>query len=156
MSEIQDILGDPLLTDAGIAAHRHFEAGNTIVAAGSNDRSLYLIERGTVRVTGHIELDDHRRIQPGLCDLAVGEVFGELSLYGGATRSASVVAVEDCDLKVFDADALENFFEQHPEHGYRALKWLFSVLNQRLRSADRRLERLFAWGLRAHGIDRHL
>ena len=156
MSEIHSILSDPKLVDSGIARRRVYEQGETIITEGSLDRCVYLVLSGSVRVAGRIEFEGRRNIQPGLCDLGAGEVFGELSLFESGPRSASVVAIEHCELLVFDAEALAAFFDHHPEHGYVVLKWLFSVLNRRLRQADRRLESLFAWGLKAHGIDSHL
>jgi CRP-like cAMP-binding protein len=156
MPGLGDILDLDALVAAGVADTRKFAAGEAIVEAGKEERAVYLIVGGTVRVTGRVELDDDRHIQPGLCDLGPGEVFGELSLFADAARSASVVAVDECDLLALDAAALEDYFDRHPEVGYAALKWLFSVINQRLRSADKRLEGVFAWGLRAHGIDRDL
>ena len=42
---------------------------------------MYLIQRGCVRVTERVELEDRRHIQPGICDLGANEVFGELSLF---------------------------------------------------------------------------
>ena len=156
MDQVQQILRDPQLVVSGIARRCHYDAGEPIVVEGSQDRSLYLIETGTVRVSGRVELEDQRHIQPGLCDLGAGEVFGELSLFESAPRSASVVAVGPCDLLVFDAAALAAHFDRVPEQGYLVLKALFSVLNQRLRQADRRVGSLFAWGLKAHGIDHHL
>jgi CRP/FNR family cyclic AMP-dependent transcriptional regulator len=156
MSNIHSILSDPSLIETGIAERCRYEAGDVIIVEGSSDRSIYLIEEGAVRVSGRVELEDQRHIQPGLCDLGVGEIFGELSLFEAGPRTASVVAIEPCDLLVFDAEALAEHFDRYPEQGYRVLKSLFSLLNGRLRQADRRLEFLFAWGLKAHGIDRHL
>jgi len=156
MSNIQSILSDPLLIEVGIAERCQYEEGDAIIVEGSSDRSIYLIESGAVRVSGRVELEDRRHIQPGLCDLGVGEIFGELSLFESGPRTASVVAIEPCDLLVFDAEALAEHFDRHPERGYLVLKSLFSLLNGRLRQADRRLEFLFAWGLKAHGIDQHL
>ena len=156
MSDILSILTDPGLVKSGVAEKRLYDSGDSIIVEGCNDRRIYLIERGSVRVTGRIELDGQRHIQPGLCDLGAGEVFGELSLFESGPRSASVVAIERCELRVFEAQALADYFDHHPEHGYVVLKWLFSVLSSRLRQADRRLGSLFAWGLKAHDIDRHL
>lgn len=153
MSSVQGILSDPQLVEAGIAERRRFEGGESIIVEGQEDRRIYLIEGGSVRVAERVELEDERHIQPGLCDLGAGEVFGELSLFESAPRSASVVAIDDCDLLVFDAEGLAEYFDRHPERGYVVLKWLFSVLSGRLRQADRRFGSLFAWGLRAHGID---
>ena len=156
MSDLHAVLRDPVLVDTGVARLQHFDQGDTIITEGSEDRVIYLVETGSVRVSGRVELEDRRHIQPGLCDLGPGEVFGELSLFDPEPRSASVVAVEPCDMLVFDAEALAAYFDSHPQEGYVVLKQLFSVLCSRLRQADRRLGSLFAWGLKAHGIDQHL
>ena len=156
MSSIQSILSNPQLVEAGIAQIRVYEGGESIIIEGSRDRCVYLIQHGSVRVAGRVELEGRRHIQPGLCDLTTGNIFGELSLFESGPRSASVTAIERCELLVFDAEALAAYFDHHPEQGYVILKWLFSILNTRLRQADRRLESLFAWGLKAHGIDNHL
>jgi CRP-like cAMP-binding protein len=154
--DLHSILRDLHLAEKGIAQRRLYAANQPIITEGMRERRLYLIEHGCVRVTGRVELEDHRHIQPGLCDLGVGDVFGELSLFDGGPRSASVVAVHDSELIEYDAEALATHFDQHPEQGYIVLKELFSVLTSRLRQADRRLESLFAWGLKVHGIDKHL
>lgn len=156
MSEIQQILRDPRFVELGIAERKTFDSGAVIVAEGSEERSLHLIEHGSARVTERVELEGRRHIQPGLCDLGEDEVFGELSLFEAAQRSASVVAIEPCQVLVFDAEALVTYFDAHPEQGYPVLKGLFCILSDRLRRADRRLGSLFAWGLKAHGIDQHL
>lgn len=153
---ILSILCDPELLHKGIASRREYENGETVLVEGSIGRSLFLIEYGRLRVLEHVELEDRRRIQPGLCDLGAGEIFGELSLLEPAPRSATVMAIESCRLLEFDTGALSDFLDRNPEKGYLVLKDLFSVLTGRLRQADKRLGQLFAWGLKAHGIDRHL
>ena len=156
MTSIHDVLRNPALLELGIAERRHYAADQAIILEGADDRSVYLIEKGCVRVSERIRLADAKHIQPGLCDLGGGDVFGELILFDPGPRSASVVALESCDLLVFDAEALSAHFDQHPDQGYVVLKGLFSILNSRLRRADQRLGSLFAWGLKAHGIDQHL
>lgn len=156
MSNIHVILRDPRFVEAGIADRRHYGPGATVIEEGSEERGVYVIESGCVRVFERIELDDSRHIQPGLCDLFAGDVFGELSLFESGPRLVSVVAVEPCELLEFDAIALGEYLDAHPAFGYPVLKELFTILGSRLRQTDRRLGSLFAWGLKAHGIDRHL
>ena len=150
------ILRDPQLLQDGVAKRRLYGTNDTVINEGSIGRTLYLIERGRVRVSGRVELENKRHIQPGLCDLEPDDVFGELSLFEDAPRSASVVAVQDCELLEFRADALVAHFDNHPERGYLVLKTLFNILTTRLRQADRRLASIFAWGLKVHGINEHL
>jgi CRP-like cAMP-binding protein len=156
MSAINEILQSPRLVDSGIAQRRRFDAGESIIKKGEEGRGIYLIESGNVRVSERVELEDRRHIQPGLCDLGAGDVFGELNLLDAAPRSATVTAVDECELLVLDAQRLVAYCDAHPEFGYPLLKSLFAILSDRLRQADRRLGSLFAWGLKAHGIDRHL
>lgn len=156
MSNIHAILRDPRFVDAGIAERRRYGSTEPIIEEGSGERGVYVIESGCVRVLERIELEDSRHIQPGICDLFPGDVFGELSLFDSGPRLASVVAVEPCEVLEFDAIALGEYLDRHPEFGYGVLKELFMILSCRLRQTDRRLGSLFAWGLKAHGIDRHL
>ena len=156
MSNIERILRDPVFLELEIAEHMTYESGSTIVLEGSRGRGLYLILKGSARVSGRVELQDQRHIQPGLCDLHAGDVFGELSLFEDAPRSASVIAIETCELLLFDTDLLVSYFDQHPDKGYPVLQELFKILSERLRQADKRLGSLFSWGLKAHDIDRHL
>jgi len=46
--------------------------------------------------------------------------------------------------------------EERPALGFNALRELYGALISRLRRSNRRVESLFAWGLRAHGIDKHI
>lgn len=156
VSTIQQILRDPGLIEAGIARRQVYAPGASIIEQGQAERSVYLIERGRARVLERVELSDRRHIRPGLCDLGPGEVFGELSLFEAAPRSASVVAVERCEVLALESTGLVAHLDRHPEQGYLVLRELFGVLSARLRQADRRLGSLFAWGLKAHAIDRHL
>jgi CRP-like cAMP-binding protein len=150
------VLSNPELLDRGIAERRHFDSGEAIIVEGAEDRCVYLLETGVARVSERVRLDGEKHIQPGLCDLQPGDIFGELSLFEGGPRSASVMAVEPCRVLVFDGEKLSDHFDAHPDQGYLVLKGLFAVLNQRLRQADKRLGSLLAWGLKAHGIDEHL
>lgn len=156
MTNIHAILQDPRFVEAGIAERCRYDTGEAIIKKGSEERGVFVIESGCVRVLERIALDDQRHIQPGICDLAPGDVFGELSLFDDGPRLASVVAIEPCDLLSFDAIALAEYLDAHPDFGYPVLKELFMILACRLRQTDRRLGSLFAWGLKAHGIDQHL
>ena len=156
MTSVNAILTNPELQALGIAERHVYEAGEAIITEGADDRRVFLLETGVARVSERVEIAGAKHIQPGLCDLGGGDVFGELTLFEAAPRSASVVAVEHCEALVFDAVKLSAYFDANPDQGYVVLKALFNVLNQRLRQADKRLGSLFAWGLKAHGIDKHL
>ncbi len=135
---------------------RRFAAGETILEEGDNSGDLYLMKEGSARVIGSVGLDEQRKIRPGIFELGTGSLFGEISLFDQEPRSASVVAATDCQVIAIDRRSLLEFMEIHPEIGYHLLKEIMTSLVTRLRTANKRLAYLFAWGLKAHNINEHL
>lgn len=153
---LKEILRDPEFGEGTAWWQRSFSAQELIVRVGQEGRSLYLVESGELRVTGRVELRGQRPVQPGICDLKAGDLFGELSLYDAHPRSASVIAITDGSLLEIDSRRLGQYLDDHPELGYCFLKELFIAQAQRLDRSNHRVESLFAWGLKAHGIDNYL
>lgn len=155
-SILDALLNHPDFKEGRIWHRRHCEPNTTVFSEGDQGRDIYLIVRGTVRVQGNVDLDAKRQIRPGFSDLGEGEVFGELALFDSHPRSATVSAVTACDLIVIDGDQMMSFLDSHPELGYPLFKELILILVGRLRQADRKIFGLFAWGLKARGIDKYL
>ena len=68
--------------------------------------------------------------------LGEGEFFGDMSLLDGRPRSATVISIEDTELKMIRRSDFHNLIEKHPRI---ALK-LLEALTLRLRRTDERLE----------------
>lgn len=151
-----EIIRDPEFREGDAWARRHFSPNEVIVREGDQERKMYLIERGSLRVSCRVELEDNRAIQPGLHDMGAGEVFGELALFESRPRTASVVALEEGELLEIDCRRLSAYLDQRPKTGYAILKIMFQVLIDRLSRTNQRVEHLMAWGLKVHGIDKHL
>jgi len=149
-NDLKRIINDANFRE-GIAWHsRHFQAGENILEEGTEGRSLFLIESGHARVMVTLKIE--RRVKPGICDLHTGDLFGELNLFEQNPRSASVTAVSDVQLLEIDGERLSRYLNQHPEVGYPILKNLFQLMVSRLNKANRRIEYLLGWGLKAHDI----
>jgi CRP-like cAMP-binding protein len=131
-------------------------ANDFVFREGDPADTLYLIEAGTVRIIADLELEEGRHIHPGVCDLEPGEVFGELALFDRQARSASVMAISECELIGIDGEQLLAFLDAHPETGYAVLRELLTALVDRLRNTNRKLFSILAWGLKAHGLEQHL
>ena len=153
---LKGILEDPAFPEGTAWRRSTFETNDTIVREQEEGRSIFLIEAGRLRVSGRVRLEDSRRIQPGICDLGPGDLFGELCLFSAHARSASVTAISDGRLVEIDGGALSLYLDNHPELGYLFLREMFTTLTHRLGRANLRIESLLAWGLKAHGIDRYL
>ena len=156
ISVLKEIIRDRRFAEGTAWWQRNFATHEKIVQEGEEGNSLYLIEEGELRVSGRVELEGKPQVKPGICDLQPGDLFGELSLFHGHRRSASVVALSPGRLVEIDAEHLNRYLGGNPEIGYRMLRELFETLVRRLDLANQRVEHLFAWGLKAHGIDKHL
>lgn len=153
---VREIIDDPHFPE-GTAWYRHdFEPNQVVIREGEQGHSLYFIERGELRVTGRVELEHHRHVQPGICDLRHGDVFGEICLYEPRPRTATVTALTEASVLELDGDRLGVYLDAHPVQGYLFLRELFEMLAGRLSRANQRVENLFAWGLKAHGIEKYL
>jgi CRP/FNR family cyclic AMP-dependent transcriptional regulator len=75
------------------SATESYSAGEPIINAGDTGHCMYVILRGSVRVSvkrGNGEIE--------LARLSAGDFFGEVALVDDGPRSANVTAIEDCEL----------------------------------------------------------
>lgn len=155
-SLIFDLLSHPDFHEGREWWRRTVKANDTIFAEGECGKEIFLILSGQVRVIGNVDLDNDKHVHPGFSDLGAGEVFGELAVLDGEPRSATVSATMNSELAVLDGEKFVAFLDSHPDIAYPISKELIAILVKRLRAANRRIFSLFAWGLKARGIDRHL
>lgn len=156
-SLLTDLLEDPEFNEGKAWKRRYFEANDILVKGGETGRSLFFIEHGILRVTLHVPLGEQQpRVQPGVNDLGEGDLFGETSLFAAQVRTASIKAVTTGCVVELDGRMLLEFLDKRPALGYAFFKFLFSLQLTRQESANRQIENLLAWGLKAHGIDKHL
>jgi CRP/FNR family cyclic AMP-dependent transcriptional regulator len=116
---------------AELAAHvdeAAFAAGETIFRAGDPGGAMHVVLSGRVEVS---ILDEDRK-HVVLHTLGPGEIFGELSLFDGGPRSASVRAVEPTRTFQIDREDLERLFARRPG----AALDILAVLGRRLRATD--------------------
>ena len=107
-----------------LARRRRLDSGEILLNLGDEADSVYAILRGRVRVVSPAE--DGREVL--LRILQAGEIFGELGLFHGGRRTASIVASEPCELLVIGRHAFLGLIEQHP----RLAIGLLSALSARI------------------------
>lgn len=108
--------------------NRRYERGDTVFRQGDPGTCLYLIASGVVKITR--QHTDGREIILAL--LEVGDVFGELALLDGETRSADAVVQASGELLVLDRDPFLDYLDKHPKVAAR----LLATLSRRLRHTD--------------------
>ena len=155
-TSIENIINDPNIQEGIAWKYRQFTANEIIVHKDEAGKSFFFIEEGKLRVTVHVEVEERRNIQAGINDLEKGDFFGEVSLFETRIRTASVTAITDGRLLEFDGELLSAYLDKHPIQGYLFFKHLFETLILRMTSGLHKIESLMAWGLKAHGISKHL
>ncbi|MSP54318.1 MAG: cyclic nucleotide-binding domain-containing protein [Myxococcales bacterium] len=113
-----------------IMQEHHFAPGDDLFAAGSEDRRMYIMLEGEVRV---------ERDNLELATLTAGEHFGELSLIDRDPRSATIRAATYGSAVSVGAEDLETFVKEEPALGAELLWKLLTVMGQRLRRTNERL-----------------
>ncbi len=111
---------------------RTYAARAMVVSQGEPARALFAIVRGRLKVTS--AGPDGRDTVLGI--MAEGEVFGEVALLDGGTRSASCAAIEACELLVIDREQFLELLEHSPGIAVKLLQ----VLAGRLRRLSQRSE----------------
>ena len=117
-----------------VATRRRAGRGDQVVRAGESADALLILPTGRAQVTNFDE--EGREII--LAWLGPGEFFGEMGLIDGSPRSASVVAVENCELLSIG----KNEFQRCMQENFQVVLKLMQILVRRLREADRNIESL--------------
>jgi CRP/FNR family transcriptional regulator, cyclic AMP receptor protein len=118
---------------AALATVRRYPKNALIVSEGERADTLYLILSGRVKV--FVGDEDGRRVV--LATQRAGEYFGEMSLDEGV-RSASVMALEPCELGLLQRAHLRDFLGHHPD----AALAVINNLIRRTRSLTHRIRDL--------------
>ena len=66
-----------------------FAGGDTIIATGMPAKEMFVVRKGRVAI--HVNKETVEEVGPG-------GIFGEMALIEHVPRSASVVAIEDCEV----------------------------------------------------------
>ncbi len=153
---IYEIIADVEFPENVAWQKKTYNSGEKIIEKNQLGNQLYYIEKGQIRVLGGAEIDGDIKVIPGLCDLGVGALIGDVCLYGTHRRTASVVAISTVNTIEIRSDMLSEYLDTHPIQGYLFLKKLLKIVNERLELANERIDNLLAWGIKAHDIDKYL
>ena len=109
-----------------------FAAKEEICHKGDPGSELYVVVSGSVKaLTTSAEGDD-----VVFNIMGAGEVFGEIAVLGQTERTATVVAIEPCELLVLDRRDLLAFLRRNPEVGIR----LLALMADRVRRLSEQFE----------------
>lgn len=118
---------------------REYDAGQTIIARGSQADELFVVVAGTVEVS--LPVEGNRKRQR-LDVLSAGMSFGEMAFIDDVARSADVVAVEPVICRVMDRALFAALDEWRPGVKIKILTQLTRLLSSRLRQANSEISAL--------------
>src|SRR6266542_3010664 len=108
---------------------RRFPAGETVIAEGSTQSEMFVLQRGTASVS----VADRQGREQGIGLIGPGETAGETALFAGQRCPTTVRALTDLDVLVLGEAELERAAAAHPGL-YRNVG---AILSHRLARAGR-------------------
>ena len=119
-------------------SREHVAAGQTLIEVGDPAKDIFIVESGSLSVkTVGLE---HKTIV--LRGLEPGSVFGEMALYLGGSRTASVVADTDAVVSRLSGESLARMEKENPTLAMAVHKLLAKLLAQKLRQTNTWLSHL--------------
>lgn len=100
--------------------------GAVVVTEGDAPKGLYLVLSGRLKVF----LNDDAGREVVLTIEESGSAFGEISLLDEEPRSASVAAIEPCELVVIGKEALLDLLRQNPELSLAMIRSLAALVRR--------------------------
>ena len=114
-----------------VVTRRSVPRASVVMAAGDQIDSLYIIISGRLKVM----MGDSEGKEVILSLLGPGEFFGEMGLIDDSPRSASVVAIEACELLAVSKRDFKKCLAENLEMSMAVMRGLV----RRLREADRKI-----------------
>ena len=109
---------------------RRFAAGETVIRAGEEDRSLLLVTKGRLDIPGS------GRFRP----VEAPAVIGEVAFLDGGPRSVKLVATTDVEVRRLSLAAFETLAGRHPALAREILFNLGKIVSRRLRHLTKVIE----------------
>lgn len=103
-----------LLDDAG-TAYRLYKAGEKIFVAEDEGDCMFVVRSGMVEIRYYGQVLDR---------LGPGGIFGEIAIIDGSTRSATAIAVEDCELVPITRAGFLTLVQRQPEFALDVMRAL--------------------------------
>ncbi len=110
-----------------LARTRPIKSGQAVFETGDPGDGFYALLEGSLRVV--LRGEEHEQV---LALLSPGAIFGEMSLFDGEPRSASVVAAKPSRIAFFDKSAVYRFADDHPG----VYRHMLLIVGKRLRASN--------------------
>ena len=134
VSIFTDLNQETLEKVKSITTERKYPKGSMIILEEEYGDKLFIVKEGTVKIT---RVNDEGK-EVILALLGSSEIFGEMAILDGESRSANVLAQENCNLIVISS---EDFIEILKDN-FNVSFALMSELAKKIRKSDLQIEAL--------------
>ncbi|MFL5895965.1 MAG: Crp/Fnr family transcriptional regulator [Thermoleophilaceae bacterium] len=115
---------------AKVAVPRTYAAGQVVFREGDSGDTCFVVRSGAVKITR-----EHGGRTIALAELRAGDMFGELAMFGGETRSATAQALEDSSAVALLAGDIRRLLTNSPDIAVKMLE----AMADRVRATNERL-----------------
>ena len=134
VSIFSEIDQDSLTEVSKITTERSYPKGSMIILEEEYGDKLFIVQSGTVKIT---RVNDEGK-EVILALLGSSEIFGEMAILDGESRSANVLAQEACSLLVISSEDFINILKKN----FKVSFALMSELAKKIRKSDLQIESL--------------
>jgi len=128
---------------AGICRVCEYSAGDQMVRAGAQGRSLLIVRTGSAEVRKQLDARNYKNLKV----LKEGDFFGEMSFLHGAERSADVVATGRCEMLELTMEDFDKLCRQNPAIGMKIYRNMAVEVADRLRKNNEELKKAILWAM---------
>ena len=105
----------------------NIKSGEILFSEGDSSSQMYFLKSGKMKA-----VKKHANKDVELGTIIEGELLGEVSFFDKKPRTATVIAIEDCDLAIIPSEKFQKIFDDLPSW-YQALT---VTLIKRIRRTD--------------------
>jgi CRP/FNR family cyclic AMP-dependent transcriptional regulator len=99
-------------------ALKRYRKHTVVIEKDDESQALYLLVSGTVKVF----VSDEAGKEIVLRELGPGDHFGELALLGGSRRTASVMTLSDCEMRLLTGETFRTLLGNRPELAFQLIR----------------------------------
>ena len=130
-------------TVSALFQEKKLDKGKTVFVEQMPGESLYLIKKGAVRITKLIAEGDEKT----LITLKAGDVFGEMAILDGSSRSATARVETDTILFSVNKSDFEKLCKSHPGIALKIMRNIICVFSKRIRENNDDYREMLMWAL---------
>lgn len=142
-----ELNADECKTLAAAMTSRDLKQGEVLVREGSADDHLYVVVSGVLGVVKGAGLEEEVTLNA----IRPGDVVGELSFLDGATRYASLVALNETRVLGLSRADLESLLETRPKVVYHVMRAIVRVVHEIQRRLSMQTAELTNYLYKTHG-----